>query len=180
MYYYKIGGIIIKISTRKLVLISLLIAMKILLSDILSIQLMTFNINLSYIPTAFAGILLGPIYAGITSVIADLIGFFIFSGGYSFFIGYPISAFLGGAIYGSILYKKPKSIIRICISVTLVAIFVNILLGTLWISILYGKSFIFYLPTRIIENLIRIPSKTLVIYLLCKSLNSFIISYEQE
>jgi ECF transporter S component (folate family) len=94
--------------TKTLVFVSLLIAMEVIFTRFLSVQTPILRIGFGFIPVAFAGIMFGPIIAGLTGAVADIIGVLLFPAG-SFFPGFTLSAFLGGAAYGVFLHKKPDS-----------------------------------------------------------------------
>ena len=60
--------------------------------------------------------------------------------------------------------------LRVIISVTLVAIIVNMGLNTLWTSITSGKAFMVLFVTRIVKQLIMIPVHIVIILFIEKML----------
>ena len=116
---------------KTIVITALLIAIGIILGQF-SIQLTeTTKIGISFIATQMTANLFGPVVGGIMGGVADILKFIIKPTG-PFLIGYTISAILGPVIYGIMLYKKPISFWRIFLSKTVVAVFINLLLGTFW------------------------------------------------
>lgn len=86
-----------------------------------------------------------------------------------FFPGFTLSTFLTALIYGFVLYKKPKTLTRIIVAVLLVSIIVNLGLNSLWLSMMYDKAFIAIFPGRVISNIIGVPLRVALIYLVVKS-----------
>ena len=130
--------------THRLVLMAMLAAVQIVLSRFLSINLWNLKIGFAFVPIALAGMLLGPVGAGLTGVVADLIGATLFPSG-AFFPGFTLTAFITAFGYGFFLHKK-QDMPHILAAVLFSEIAGTILLNTLWISILYGTPFI---PTMI-------------------------------
>ena len=126
--------------THRIVLMALLAAIQIVLSRFLSINLWNLKIGFAFVPIALAGMLLGPMGAGLTGVVADLIGATLFPSG-AFFPGFTLTAFATAFGYGFFLHKK-QGMANILGAVLFSEIVGTILLNTLWISILYGTPFI--------------------------------------
>ncbi len=144
---------------RKLVLISLFIALNVVFTRFLSIQTFDLRIGFGFLPSVIASMMFGPIIGGIIGIVSDLIGVILFPSG-GFFPGFTLSAFLAGVIYGVGLHKKPATLIRFVIVFTIINVFINMGLNTLWISIMYNKGFLALLPTRITKELVMIPIQT--------------------
>lgn len=62
---------------NKIVYMGLLIALKVILTRFLSIQTPIVRIGFGFLPIAVAGIMFGPIFAGIAAI-ADILGMIIF------------------------------------------------------------------------------------------------------
>ena len=127
-------------TTHRLVLMAMLAAVQIILSRFLSINLWNLKIGFAFVPIALAGMLLGPVGAGLTGIVADLIGATLFPSG-TFFPGFTLTAFITAFGYGFFLHKK-QGMGNILAAVLFSEIVGTILLNTLWISILYGTPFI--------------------------------------
>lgn len=163
---------------KKIILTAVLLTMIIILSRFLSIRTPILKISFAFVPTMLCAIWLGPKWTVLLNVLGDVIGATLFPTG-PFFIGYTISTALAGLIYGLLLYKKKTNsftdkefIIRVIISVALVAIVVNMGLNTLWTSITSGKAFQVLFITRIVKQLIMVPIHIVVVIFVEKMLRN--------
>lgn len=163
---------------KKVVLSAILLTMLIILSRFLSIKTPITKISFAFVPTMLCAIWLGPKWTVLLNILGDIIGATLFPTG-PYFVGYTISTAIAGLIYGLFLYKKEidsftekKFILRVCISVILVAIIVNMGLNTLWTSITSGKAFQVLFVTRIVKQLIMIPIHIVVIIFIEKILRN--------
>lgn len=154
---------------KKIILTAILLATLIILSRFLSIKTPILKISFAFIPTMLCAIWLGAKWTLLLNILGDVIGATLFPTG-PYFIGYTISTAIAGFIYGIILYNKKEKnftekefIIRVTISVILVAIIVNMGLNTLWTSITSGKAFQVLFITRIVKQLIMIPIHIVII-----------------
>ena len=161
---------------NKIILTAVLLTMLIILSRFLSIKTPILKVSFAFVPTMLCAIWLGPKWTVLLNVLGDVIGATLFPTG-PYFIGYTISTGLAGLIYGLLLYKKKTNsftdkefIIRVIISVVLVAIIVNMGLNTLWTSITSGKAFQVLFVTRIVKQLIMVPIHIVVIIFVEKML----------
>lgn len=102
--------------------------------------------------------------------LADIISYIIKPVGV-FFPGLTLSAMLGSAIYGVILYKKPLSLWRIIAANSTVTVFVNMLLNTYWLTILYGDAFAVLFPARALKQIIMLPIEIALFYTVAKLLS---------
>lgn len=156
-----------KFDVKKLIQISLLIAIEVILTRFCSIQTPIVRIGFGFLPIAIIGMMYGPLSAGIAYAIGDLLGMALFPSG-SFFPGFTLTAFLTGVTYGLFLYNKPKTWPRIVGAVLTVCLVLNLGLDTYWLSILMGKGYLALLPTRIIKAALMIPVQTLIIGIIWK------------
>ena len=154
-------------NVKKLVEISLLIALEVILTRFCSINIQIVRIGFGFLPIAIIGMMYGPLSAGVAYAIGDLLGVALFPTG-SFFPGFTITAFLTGIVYGVFLYNKPKTWPRIIGAVLIVCLVINLGLDTLWLSILMGKGYIALLPTRIMKAVLMIPVQTFIIGIIWK------------
>ncbi|WP_304507832.1 folate family ECF transporter S component [Anaerotignum sp.] len=148
-------------ATHRLVIMALLVAISIILSRFLSISAWNLKIGFAFAPIAIAGILLGPVPAGIVAAVADFLGATLFPIG-QFFPGFTLTAFLNGILYGIFLYKK-TNLKNIVIASVLNEFFGSLLLNTLWISMLYGVPFWTLMPTRILQVCVMTGIEIIVI-----------------
>ena len=156
------------ISTRDLVMMSLLIALEIILSRFLSISAWNIKIGFSFVPVVIAAILLGPVQAGLVGALADFIGAILFPIG-AYFPGFTLTAFLTGLVYGLFLHESQKPI-RIVGAVLINQLILSLCLNTLWISILYGSPYGPLFVTRIVQTLILTAVQLVTITVLVRIL----------
>ncbi len=156
-------------NVKKLVEISLLIALEVILTRFCSINTAILRIGFGFLPIAIIAMMYGPISAGMAYAVGDILGMMIFPSG-SYFPGFTLTAFLTGVIYGVVLYKHPKTWGRIILATCLVCLGMNLCLDTVWLHILMGKGFFALLPTRIFKAAIMIPIQTILIQLVWKNI----------
>ena len=156
-----------KFDVKKLIQISLLIAIEVILTRFCSIQTPIVRIGFGFLPIAIIAMMYGPLSAGIAYAIGDLLGVTLFPAG-SFFPGFTLTAFLTGITYGVFLYNKPKTWSRIVGAVLTVCLVLNLGLDTYWLSILMGKGYLALLPMRIMKAALMIPVQTLIIGIIWK------------
>ena len=155
-----------KFDTKMLVTASILIALNIVLSRFLSINAWNLKIGFAFVPIALAGMLLGPMGAGLTGMVADIIGATLFPSG-TFFPGFTLTAFITAFGYGFFLQKK-QDLPHILAAVLFSEIVGTLLLNTKWIAILYGTAFLPIFVTRIWQAVGMGVVEIVVIKLLAK------------
>lgn len=138
-----------KSMTHRLVLMAMFVAVQIILSRFLSINLWNLKIGFSFIPIVLAGILLGSLSAGLVGLVADVLGATLFPIG-AFFPGFSLTSFITAFGYGFFLHKN-QSMKNIVAAVLFSEIVGTIFLNTLWISILYGAPFVAVLIPRLAQ-----------------------------
>ena len=158
-------------NTKTVVYLAFFVALQIILTRFLSIQTPIVRIGFGFLPLVLSCIFFGPILGGICAAISDILGMLIFPQG-TYFPGFTFSALLSGIIYGSILYKKNISILRISIATILVKVLVDIGLNTLWLSLLTGKAVSVLMIPRLTKTLIMLPIEILLIHILWTCLYS--------
>lgn len=149
--------------TTQLVVMALLIALEIILTRFLSIETPTLRIGFGFLPVAIMAILYGPWWTGAAGIVGDLVGMTLMPKA-AFFPGFTLTAFLTGAIFGLILYKKPVTWKRTLVAALAVNIICSLFLDTIWLSMMYGDSFLVLMPARLIKVIIMIPLETILIY----------------
>ena len=150
--------------TKSLVTMAVLLALAVVLGFV-SVQVTeSLRVGFSFLPNAVSGQLFGPVGGMLVGGLADILKYLVKPTG-PFFPGFTISGILGGLIYGLTLYKKPTTLPRVILCMTLISVFVNILLNTYWLTILYGNSFLAIWQARIVSNLITLPINIILYYL---------------
>lgn len=154
-----------KMRTKDLVLVSMILAMQIVMTRFLSIRTPLVRIGFSFIAVALNAALYGPWVAGITGILADLIGMMLFPAG-AYFPGFTLTAFLSGFIYGLFLYRDKIELKHVIAGTILVSLICNLGLNTLWLSMIQGKAWIVLLPPRVMKEVVLIIVKIITINLI--------------
>ena len=157
---------------RSLVGTALLIALSVVINQFTIVISTTFELSLSFLPEAVAGMLFGPVVTGVGCIAADLVKFaFLPNGGFS--IAFTFTEFLTGFIFGCVFYHKQITAARAVGAQLLVMIFINLTLTPLILSVMYGSPFWPSLPPRIIRNVFFIwPIYSFLMYVVCKAVSS--------
>ena len=151
---------------RVLTACGLLAALAIVLNYTTTINIgPTIKIGFSGLPNQLAAYLFGPAVGMIFGGVLDVLKWALRPDG-AVFPGFTLSAMIGGAIYGMLLYKKPVKIWRVLLAHFLINAFVNVGLNTLWLVLLYEKSASVILPARITKNLVMLPIDTVITYVM--------------
>ena len=150
---------------RSLTGLSMLIALSIVVSYVTSFQITpTLKIGIGFLVTALMGMLYGPVAAGLSNGLANLIKFFLKPTG-PFFLGYTLTAILGGVIYGLFFYKGKCNIWRAIAAKTSVNILLNVILNTYWSTLLYGDAMSAIIGPRFIKNISLLPFEIVLLYI---------------
>lgn len=162
-----------KLTTRKLVLAAIFVAMNIILTRVGSIMIFGGTVRLGFgrVPIVLSSILLGPLAGGLTGFISDIIGFMLNPMGGAFHPGFALSATLTGIIPGlivAIASKNKFSLINITIANVLVSLIVSLGLNTLWLTHLQGRAFLVILPLRVVSTGIITAVSIFIVFTLSK------------
>ena len=164
------------IDTQSMIIMGLLIAVEIILTRFVSIQAWNLRIGFGFLPIAVAGMMLGPVRAGIMAAMADFLGAILFPAGI-FFPGFTLTALLVGIVYGIFLYKKTnlwRMVIAIVIHQCILSLFGN----TLWLSILYGSPYWPLFTTRILQTGIMLLIEGICLTAVCNKKVSRILAFK--
>lgn len=156
-----------KLSTEVVVITGFMIALSIVLSKLVSINISFLRIGFGFLPIAVLAIMYGPVIAAIGYGLADLIGAWLLPTG-AFFPGFTVSAVLTGLIFGWVLYRKEVTIPRALLASALVCLVVNLLLNTYWLTFIIGKGFKVLLASRAVKEVVAIPVMAVIIVLIDK------------
>ena len=151
---------------KRLVLLALLTALYIVLERFLSFSMWNMRIGFAFAALAIAGMVCGPLSAGLVGALGDILGMMLFPSG-PYFPGFTLNAFLTGAVFGLFLHKTQNKE-RIFCAVAINQLVLSLFLQTLWISITYGASYKALLPTRLTQCLIMIPLQLIVLLIAAK------------
>jgi len=149
--------------TVKLVTVAFLIAMEIILTRYLSVDVAGIaRIGFGFLPVAMIAIMYGPWWAGGAYALGDILGMLVFPKG-AYFPGFTLTAFLTGVVFGLILYRKDISWQRTLIASLIVVLVLNLCMDTYWLHILMGQGFLAMMPLRIIKCSFEIPVQVILI-----------------
>ncbi len=153
--------------------ISLLVALDVVFTRFFSYMLPgnLDRLSLQYIPHALGGLLFGPFYAAIACVVGDILGMFINSAGLVFTPMFTASAAVRGLLYGLLLYKKPVTLKRCILAVSVVTLVVDLGLNPIWMNILYDQAYLPILLAKIPVRVIFAPLAGMLLYPLLRRLS---------
>lgn len=168
-----------RLTTLQVSLLGIILGLRIVLSFVPSINLGNLvQLGVGFIGAALSGALFGPWYALILSLFNDLITSLL--QGKNIFLGFTLSAGLGGLFYGYFLYRKPASWKNIFFAVLSVTLIINLGLNSIWIKMMYGKAWAVFMPMRIVKNTLSLPLNTIILYFVFnnQTVKSFINKYQ--
>lgn len=149
-----------KISTRALAKGALLIALNIVITRFLAINVGAVRISFTFLPIAVGSLMFGGVIGATLALVADVLGM-LMSGGLPW-LGFCVSTVLYGLTYG-ILCKKELTYKNLIPIIVLQAIFIDALLGAFWFYVHAGMPFWVSLAERSINAIVMIPVKVFVI-----------------
>jgi ECF transporter S component (folate family) len=147
-----------------LTLTALLIALTIVFTRFLAIQMLTVRISLEFIPIALTSVLFGPIVGAVSAAIADVLGMLAFPTGGPYFPGFTVSTALYAFIYGLFLYNRPFKLKTVMLCVLTNVLIVDFVLVSVWLRILWQMPYEALVVTRVIKCVILYPVQVLVLY----------------
>ncbi|BDR58769.1 folate family ECF transporter S component [Xylocopilactobacillus apicola] len=158
-----------KMTTYSIALLGVLMALRLVVGRFATITLSRdLHISLAFVVTVMIAYYFGPLWTAGVNGILNLLVFFIFPTGSPFFIGYTLSAVVGGLIYGLFFYPQRVSILRAIIAVSLVTIVVNLWMNALWSHLLYNNPFWFVFSARLGKEAIQLVPQIIISYLVLK------------
>lgn len=169
-------------TTRKMILMSILIAMSVTLSRIFGLYIplatTTKKISFASIPIFIGSIYLGPISGGIMGAMTDIIGSLLFPKG-DFQILFTIAPSINGIIPSLIIGKNYKNLpIKVVFACVLQSICANVL-NSYFLALLYGKNtFLGHLYARIPFAIVMIIVKSIVLIPLIYKMKGFVLKQD--
>ncbi|KEI10815.1 folate family ECF transporter S component [Clostridium botulinum] len=155
-----------------MVYMAFMVTLEIIFTRFLAIETPIIRIGFGFIPVSMAGMMFGPLLAGIVGVVADILGMIIFPKG-AYFPGFTLSAFIVAVIYGFFFYKKSVSLKRVLLAVGIITLFVNLTMNTMWLTIITGKAAKALLIPRSIKEIAMFPVHTVLVYTVWKLVDKF-------
>jgi ECF transporter S component (folate family) len=159
-----------KISSRKITTIGLLIALSIILTRIASLRIAIggvegIRIGLGGLPIILGGLLFGPLSGGLVGAISDLLGYFINPIGV-YMPHFTLTSALTGIIPALVLklsQKKEITVLELGVAITAGQIITSLVLVPYFLNILFGLPWKILMPPRIIGIPINIFIYTCVV-----------------
>jgi len=157
--------------TTTMTVVALMIALEIILNRFVGITTDTIHVGIDFLPIAAAGMLYGPLWAGMAYAIGDLLGAAIFPyGAVNPMI--TVTLALAGVTYGLVFYRHDLSgsriIWRTVIASLIIAIPIKLFLTSLAFSIFYGTPYTAVLVTRIPTCAILLAAQMIIIPMIYK------------
>ncbi|MBP3313964.1 MAG: folate family ECF transporter S component [Oscillospiraceae bacterium] len=156
-------------SVRLLCHIAILATLEIVLNRFCSINTMGTKIGFSFVPICICAMLYGPLWAGLTYGLADLVGAIAFPIG-PYHVGFTIFAVVRGMIYGFLLYGGGREKLRFShvLTASIVnPVLVSLCIDTLWVAMLFSsKSYWGWFLYRVPQSLVLVPLQIIVIPIL--------------
>lgn len=143
-----------------LAVVGVLVAVNIVLARFFSFRIWSSTIGFAFVTVAVAARVYGPVPAMLVAGLGDFVGAILFPIG-PYFPGFTLTAVLTALCTSLFVYRK-VSFGRVVASVLINEILGSLLLNTYWISVLYGKHFMEYLLTRVVQVVLMIIVEVVV------------------
>ena len=147
-------------NVKTLVFMALLVAMHLVLTRVLVVELGAYRISVGSVCTILAGLWLGPVAGGVCGFCADIIGCFM--KGYAVNPMITVAAVLWGvlpALLKPLFANKGRTgkTVGICISVAVTGFFSSLVFTTAGLVLFLGYNFYAIMPGRLVQFVIMIP-----------------------
>ena len=143
-------------SVKTLVFLALLVAIQLVLSRVLVIDLGVYRITLGTIATVLAGLWMGPVAGGVEGGVADIIGCFMKGYGVNPLI--TLSAITWGVVAGAagkLMAEKSRKVKTVIMCAGIV---ISGVVGTLgFTTVMIGSNFYAIMPGRLVQFAIMTP-----------------------
>lgn len=148
-----------KWDTRTIAFLGLLVAMHIVLTRLLVIELGSYRITVGSVCTILAGLWFGPVGGGVAGLVADLIGCLL--KGYAVNPLITLAAITWGVVPGLmrrfIAGGKVRKTAVLCASVVTASIFCTLIFTTAGLVLIMGYNFYAIMPGRLVQWAIMTP-----------------------
>ncbi len=159
-----------KLNVKTVVFAGVLIAMNIILTRFLSIDLPFLRITFGPVPVFLAGLWMGPVVGGICGGIGDIIGCII--KGYALNPFITLTSMLAGILAGVFkvyVFKGKLDIKKIAVIVSLHGLFGSMILTTIGLHIYNGTPYVVMIPSRAVQTVCLVIANTILVHVLYKS-----------
>lgn len=157
-----------KLSTKKMTVCAMLIAFDVIFTRVLALNMPLAKIGIGFAAAAVCAMLYGPVWAAVCAGLGDLAGSLLFPTG-AYFPGFTVTAAIGGAIFGFVLYGSRPMVLRCFLAALCNGVVVSLLLNTAMISAVFGPPFVPLLLTRLAQFGVMLAVQTLVFVFLTRS-----------
>ena len=157
-------------NTKMVVRLSLLIGLEIALTRFASINTPIMRIGFGFLPIAVAGMMYGPLAAGMTAAAGDVIGALLFPIG-PYFPGFTLTSCLTGVVFGLCLHKRQPNIPSLLIGAGITNVVLGLGLTPIWLWMLYGYGFAAMIPARLLQCLVMFHIQVYIIGLVWRQLH---------
>lgn len=157
-----------KINTKMIVVSAMLIAIDVVFSRLLALNILIAKVGLGFAAIAVCAMLYGPAWAALCAALGDLAGSLLFPTG-AYFPGFTVTAALTGLFFGLFLYKNRPGLKQCFLAALTNGLTVTLVLNTAMISIVFGPKFGPLLVTRLAEFGAMLIIQTLVMTAICRS-----------
>lgn len=133
---------IFKIDVKGLALVAPLTVLMIIFNELISFNVYNLKVNISFTLIIIIAGLYGPVYGGLSMLVADLIGTIAFPVAGPFFPGFTISETLNGICYGIFLYRsdiEPPSKAKTILGLLISMLILEYLLNSIFLYMMYGE-----------------------------------------
>ena len=169
------------VAIRRLVYLSLMVALQILLTRLLVIDMGAYRISFGSVATILAGLWLGPVAGGVCGLTADVLGCFL--KGFAVNPLITLAAIMWGVIPALLCSKawgraktKAAKTGWLCGSIAITAVVSSLLLTTAGLVLFLGYHLYAILPGRIVQTAIMTPCYCVVTCLIYFSPVTAVIS----
>ena len=157
-----------KINTKMIVISAMLIAIEVVFSRLLAINVLIAKVGLGFAAIAVCAMLYGPAWAALCAALGDLAGALLFPTG-AYFPGFTATAALTGLIYGMFLYRSRPGLRQCFLAALTNGLAVTLVLNTAMISLVFGPDFWPLLYARLAEFAAMLLIQTLVMTAISRS-----------
>ncbi|MGI6039296.1 MAG: folate family ECF transporter S component [Clostridiales bacterium] len=128
------------------------------------------RISLQFVPNALAGLVFGPFWAMLITVMGDVVGMIINSSGMAFMPLISLACAARGLIYGLFLHKRPLTAKRCVLAVAVVTVVVELGIMPINLAMLYGEAWSTIIVPKLLTRFITIPVYGLTLYSVTKAM----------
>ena len=160
-----------RFTPKMMAILSILLALEVIIARFGTIRPSeSIKLSLDFIPVVIAAILFGTVPAVVMSILADVLGAFLFPVG-PFFPGFTVTAALTGFIYGIFLHKT-RSFPHILAAVLVQQLVCSLIVNTFWLHILYGLPYLPTMAARLIQCAVMVALQLVLIPIIDKTIQT--------